>query len=164
MSDWLPADRALLDRFRVGAAAVDAALSGLSDEDLDRRDDPAEWSARMIAHHLADAEVHLYVRLRQLLAEAPPVRIEYWDEPTWAATPALAYESAPIAASLAVFHAARTASALLLTRVDAADLDREGVHSADGPYSVRTCLERAASHAEDHARQITAAVQGRGPL
>jgi hypothetical protein len=161
VSDWTPSDRALRDRFRVGAATVDAAFAALSEDDLDRRDSPAEWSARMIAHHLADAEVHLYTRLRQLLADEPPVHIEYWDEALWATTASLGYESRPLARSLAVFHAARNSSAALLAHLDAADLDRAGVHSTEGPYTLRTWLAMAASHVEDHASQIVA-VSGRG--
>ena len=159
MIDWAPADRALFDRFRVGAAAVDAAISHLGDEELDRRDGDG-WSARMIAHHLADAEVHIYERLRQLLADLPPVSTLYWDEERWATAPELRYTTAPIAPSLALFHAARTGSVAILEGLPATDLDRAGTHSTDGAFSVRHWLTMAAAHAEDHARQITGAATG----
>lgn len=155
MSDWAPADLALRERFRGGAGVVDAALAPLGDDDLDCRVGDG-WSPRMIAHHLADAEVHIYERLRQLLADPEPVPILYWDEARWAATPALRYESGPIAPSLDLFRAARAASVALLDELPATELDREGTHSTDGAFSVRHWLAMAAAHAEDHAAQITA--------
>ena len=65
---------ALLDRFRTGTADVEAALAGITPEELDRA--PAEadaWTARQVAHHLADSETMAYIRLRRLIAEDTPV-------------------------------------------------------------------------------------------
>src|SRR4029079_16733269 len=67
-----PSERTeLLERYRSGAAAVDDALAGISDAELDRRPPgEGEWTAREIAHHLADSEAMGYIRLRRLLADA----------------------------------------------------------------------------------------------
>jgi hypothetical protein len=139
----------LIERYRRGVAEVEAALAGATDAELDRRDG-REWSARMVAHHLADSETNSYLRLRKLLAEDSPAIIGY-DEAHYAEV--LHYDR-PIEASLAVFRAVRASSCELLDRLRPEDLERTGHHSESGPYSVRTWLEIYASHAEEHASQI----------
>ena len=92
---------ALIDRYRTGAAEVEAALAGITDEELDRT--PAEadgWTARQVAHHLADSEAMAYIRLRRLIAEDDPLIVGY-DEPEWARR--LHYDR-PIASSVAVLR------------------------------------------------------------
>ena len=65
---------ALIERFRTGTADVEAALAGITEEELDRAPVGADgWTARQVAHHLADSEAMAYIRLRRLLAEDEPV-------------------------------------------------------------------------------------------
>lgn len=145
----------LVSRYRAGVALVDAALEGADDTALDRRtDEPGAWSAREVVHHLADSETNSYVRLRRLLAEPAPVAIQGYDEARWAQ---LLHYDRPIEPSLAVFRAVRAASAQLLDTLVDADLDRAGVHTQSGAYTVRDWLEIYADHAADHAAQIRAA-------
>ena len=90
-------------------AAVELALAGITDDELDRA--PAgEWSPRMVVHHLADSETSSYLRLRKLLAETDPV-LQGYDEAEWARV--LHYDR-PIERSLAVFTAVREATGELL--------------------------------------------------
>ncbi len=146
-------DQELVDRYRGGVALVESALEGISDEQLDRRQGD-EWSARMVAHHLADSETNSYLRLRRLLVEPAPTVIQGYDEALWASNERLGYESLDIAPSLAVFRAVRAASSIVLDRISPEDLEREGVHSESGAYSLRTWLRIYAEHAEEHAQQI----------
>lgn len=140
---------------------VENALHLVSDDELDRRDLDG-WSARMVVHHLADSETNSYLRLRRLLAEPAPTVIQGYDEARWANCETLGYEVLPVEASLEVFRAVRAASALLLDRVHPDDLERAGVHSESGEYTLRDWLRIYAEHAEDHAAQITQARHG-GP-
>lgn len=149
----------LIARYCAGVGLVEAALASLSDTDLDRRVDDG-WTPRMVVHHLADSETNSYVRLRRLLAEPPGTTILGYDEDAWARTPALAYATAPIELPLAVLRAVRASSADLLTRLVDADLDRTGVHTESGHYTVRDWLRIYAEHAEQHAEQILAVRQG----
>ena len=146
----------LLARYATGAAAVEAAVAGASDAELDRRP-PAGWTARQIVHHVADSESMAYVRLRRLIADDEPVSIQGYDEPTWARR--LHYDR-PIDASLAVVHAVRTASLQLLRALTADEWERRGVHSESGGYSVDMWLDIYAEHSHDHADQIQRARRG----
>ena len=148
---------ALVARYRRGSAAVREALVGATDADLDAVPAGGGWSARQVVHHLADAETMAATRLRRLLAEDRPV-IQAYPEEVFAAR--LRYDR-PVATSLAVVEAVRAASAELLELLDDDDWQRAGTHTEDGPYSVATWLATYVAHAEDHARQITAARAGR---
>jgi hypothetical protein len=146
----------LLERFATGFAAVADALDGAGDEDLDRRGPSGEWSAREIAHHLADSESMAYVRLRRLIAEDEPV-IAGYDEPEWARR--LHYER-PIETSLEVLQAVRGASQQLLMSLTPDEWERRGTHSESGAYSVDDWLGIYSEHSHDHADQIRRARRG----
>ena len=63
----------LIARYRAGADAVDAALAGAGDAELDAVPQDEGWSPRMVVHHLANSESNSYLRLRKLLAEDRPI-------------------------------------------------------------------------------------------
>jgi len=147
----------LLERYRAGAAEVDEALAGITAEELDRRPpEPDGWTARQVAHHLADSEAMAYTRLRRLLGDDEPV-IAGYDEPVWAKR--LHYDR-PIEASVAVMRAVREASVQLLEAIDEQEWSRTGTHTESGPYSVEGWLRIYASHPHEHAEQIRAARGG----
>ncbi|HEX2766238.1 MAG TPA: DinB family protein [Candidatus Limnocylindria bacterium] len=145
---------ALLRRYREGAAAVDAALAGIADDELDRAAPDGGWTARQVAHHLADSEAMAYTRLRRLVADADPVVIQGYDEPRWAER--LHYDR-PIGEAVAVVHAVRAASAALLEALTPEEWQRSGTHSEGGAYGVMRWLEIYAEHPHEHAAQIRAA-------
>lgn len=146
----------LLDRYRSGYAAVEGALADITDEELDRPGPDGGWSARQVAHHLADSEATAFVRLRRLIAEDDPTIVGY-DEPEYARR--LHYER-PVGSSLAVLRAVRLASLELLESLTPAEWDRRGTHTESGPYSVDDWLGTYATHSHDHAAQIRTARSG----
>ena len=146
----------LIDQYAAGPAEVRAALAGVTAAELDERPAPDAWTAREIAHHLADSETNSYLRLRRLLAEDGVV-ITGYDEADWARK--LRYDR-PIEPSLAVLDAVRAASTQLLRTLADADFERAGTHSESGAYSVADWLTIYAAHAHDHADQIRRARKG----
>ena len=148
--------QALLDRFRTGFDDVVDALSGIPATELDRRPPSSDWTAREIAHHLADSEATAYVRLRRLIAEDGPA-IDGYDEAEFARR--LHYDR-PIDPSLAVLAAVRTASLQLLEALTPEEWERAGTHSDSGAYSVDDWLRIYANHSHDHADQIRRARRG----
>jgi DinB superfamily len=147
---------ALLDRFRTGYDDVVDALAGITPDELDRRPPGSDWTAREIAHHLADSEATAYVRLRRLVAEDNPTIIGY-DEEEFARR--LHYDR-PIEPSLAVLEAVRTASLQLLESLTDGEWQRAGTHSDSGPYTIDDWLRIYAGHSHDHADQIRRARRG----
>ena len=147
---------ALLDTFRTGFDDVVDALAGITADELDRRPPGSDWTAREIAHHLADSEATAYVRLRRLIAEDRPA-IDGYDEAEFARR--LHYDR-PIEPSLAVLAAVRTASLQLLEALTPEEWERAGTHWDSGAYSVDDWLRIYANHSHDHADQIRRARRG----
>lgn len=145
-----------LERFRTGFEDVRDSLNGITPEELDRRPPGSDWSAREVAHHLADSETTAYVRLRRLIAEDNPILIGY-DEEEFARR--LHYDRA-VEPSLEVLRAVREASLELLESLTRDEWQRTGTHSDSGPYSVEDWLRIYASHSHDHADQIRRARRG----
>ena len=137
----------LIEHYRTGAAEVDAALAGITDEELDRRPPEADgWTARQVSHHLADSEAMAYTRLRRLIADDDPV-ISGYDEPVWARR--LHYDR-PIEPSVAVLRAVRAASLQLLEAID----ERSGAEPGRTASPVRTAW-RAGSGSTPGTRTST---------
>jgi hypothetical protein len=147
----------LIHQYRDGYRAVSAALTNLTEAELDKRPADGAWTAREVIHHLADSETTSSIRLRKVLAEDAPV-IEAYDEGHFATV--LHYDR-PIEASLQVLRAVRQANAELLDVLEPHEWERAGVHSDSGHYSVETWLQIYATHAHDHADQIRRAREGR---
>jgi hypothetical protein len=148
---------ALIDRYRTGAAAAQDALAGITEEELDRQPaDPSAWTAREVAHHLADSESMAYIRLRRLIAEDFP-SIAGYDEPEWARR---LYYDRPIDSAVAVMAAVRASSLELLERLTPDEWTRRGVHGESGAYGVEEWLRVYADHPHDHASQIREARAG----
>ena len=145
---------ALISKYREGYRTVQEALAGATSRELDARPAPIKWTAREIVHHLADSEMTAAIRLRRLLAEDQPV-IHAYDQEAYARK--LHYGDRPIESSLQALRFARETTAELLDRLQAADWTRMGTHPEHGPYGIEQWLKIYASHAHNHAEQITRA-------
>ena len=140
----------LIDQYKDGYRVVAEALAGATDDELDARPAPAKWTAREIAHHLADSEMTSAIRLRHLIAVDNPQIVGY-DQDEFARR---LYYDRPIDASVEAFKAARRTTAEILERMSEAEWAREGTHSEHGRYTVPRWLEIYAAHAHNHAAQI----------
>lgn len=145
-----------MDRYRGGAAALRAALATATDEQLDQPAGDGEWTARQVAHHVAESEANAFVRLRRLVAEDAPLILGY-DEELYARRN---HYDRPIASALAVVDAVRASSLELLESLSEAEWERAGSHSESGRYSVDDWLRIYASHPHEHADQVRRALRG----
>ncbi len=64
-------------------AALRAAVTGLSDKQLDTPYRPGGWTVRQVVHHVPDSHVNAYVRLKLALTEDEPT-IKPYAEERWA--------------------------------------------------------------------------------
>jgi hypothetical protein len=138
-------------------AAVFADANAGDGELLDRRPAPDSWSVAEVLHHLADAELHHTVRLRQLLVEDRPVWAP-WDEEAYAAT--LLYDVRPAADALTLVLSLRHVNSRLLASLSAEQWRRTAVHPARGEVDVTGWVAIAAEHLKTHVLQARRAVVG----
>ncbi len=144
----------LIEQYRDGARALRAILDGATEAELDRPAPDGGWTARQVAHHVADSETHSFVRLRRLVAEDGPA-IEGYDEELYARRN---HYERPIASALAVVDAVRASSLELLESLTDQEWERAGSHSESGRYSVDDWLRIYARHPLDHAEQVRRAL------
>ena len=64
-------------------AAMRAAVSGLTDAQLDTPYRPGGWTVRQVVHHVPDSHMNAYTRFKLALTEDVPT-IKPYDEAKWA--------------------------------------------------------------------------------
>lgn len=111
----------------------------------------AGWTPHEVAAHLADIEVTLGWRIRQVLSEDEP-ELAPMDQDLWA--DALAYGQRELATSLASYAANRQANLELLRRAGDAGLARRYRHPEFGNRELRTLIEHISDHDIMHLKQI----------
>ncbi len=132
-------------------------VKGKAKKQLARRPAPDKWSIAEIMAHLADAEVAIAWRLRQILANnAAP--IQAYDQDSWAQT--FDYAHRDPRKSLASYRALREANLLLLQSVPQKLWDNYGVHEERGKESIGHIVRMVAGHDINHLRQIEEILKG----
>jgi hypothetical protein len=137
---------------RATPTALERRLRGLAPAVAMRRPSPGKWSIAEIVAHLADAELAMAWRLRNMFA-TPGVALTWWDQDQWAAR--LGYAARPVGESATLFRALRTANLRLLAGVPRAWWDTcAGVHQTRGRQTVAEFVTLEAAHDLNHLRQI----------
>ena len=128
-----------------------ALIKGKNSKQLMRRPAPDKWSVAEIAAHLADAELAISWRLRQILANNA-IPIQAYDQDTWART--FNYAKRDPRESLANYRTLREANVALLKSVPRKLWDNYGIHQERGNESVSHVVRMVAGHDLNHLQQI----------
>ena len=144
----------LLERFRRGAELVAVSTTGAAGAMLDFKPAENKWGVRTIVCHLADTELVLAMRLRQILAEDNPT-LPAIDQDLWAER--LDYSKRKLSQALDSFRRTRAENYELLKDLPEAAFARTGQHARRGAISLLDLLRIFAEHPEKHVQQIQAA-------
>ncbi len=109
------------------------------------------WSPAEIAVHLADIEVALGWRIRQVLSVDEP-ELQPFDENDWAA--ALRYGERDVEVALNAYAAQRAANVEILAGLSEEGWERRFRHPEFGPASLRTLVRHISDHDLAHLTQI----------
>jgi hypothetical protein len=112
---------------------------------------PGKWSIAQIMAHLADAELAIAWRLRQILS-SNAVALQAYDQDSWAST--FNYAERDPNESLATFRALRAANVTLLKSVPKTLWDNYGMHQERGKETIHHMVNMTAGHDLNHLRQI----------
>jgi uncharacterized damage-inducible protein DinB len=129
-----------------------AAVSGLSDAQLNTPYREGGWTVRQTVHHLADSHANSFIRFKLALTEDWPT-IKPYDEAAWAR---IADSETPIEGSLMFIDALHERWVALLESMTEQDFQKGFVHPVNG----RQNLERALAIYEWHGRHHTAHITG----
>ena len=142
-------ERHPLESMEASAKRVEAAARKLGDAGLSRSYGPGKWTGKQILAHLADAEIGIAFRIRQVLSEDNH-RIQPWDEGSWARR----YTNVDVESALGSYLASRRWNLSLLRGLSPADLEREAFHPERGPETLGTIVRVLAGHDLNHLGQL----------
>ena len=133
-------------------------LKGKTKKQLTRRPAPDKWSVAEVAAHLADSEVAIAWRLRQILS-TNGIAIQAYDQDSWAKT--FDYTHRDTKLSLEMFRVLRDSNIALLKTVPKELWENYGVHQERGNESIAHLVRLIAGHDLNHLRQIEELVKGK---
>jgi hypothetical protein len=133
-------------------------LKDKTGKQLMRRPAPDKWSVAEIVAHLADAELAISWRIRQILSKNA-VPIQAYDQDVWAKT--FDYAHRDPRQSLASFRALREANIALLKSVPRKLWNNYGVHEERGNESVSHLVRMVAGHDLNHLQQVQRILKGK---
>jgi hypothetical protein len=145
-------DRDTMDALAESAAQVEAAVRRLGPARLRMPWGPGKWTGAQVLAHLADAEIALAFRSRQILTQSSHTMQEY-DESAWLS---LYGGEVDVDAALQTFLTARRWNLRLWRRLDAQQLGRVAVHPSRGDEALAVTLRALAGHTLSHLRQLEA--------
>jgi hypothetical protein len=134
---------------------LEAAVDGLTDEQLDTPYRPSGWTVRQVVHHLPDSHLNAHVRLRLALTEDAPV-IRPYQEALWAELPDARLPPAP---SLTLLRGLHERWVALLEALTPEQLERPWIHPdvpSDGRLTLAQLVVRYGWHSRHHVALVTA--------
>jgi hypothetical protein len=147
-----PATRAEhISTLRLLPAMFQAAVSGLTTEQIDTPYREGGWTVRQLVHHVAESHANAYIRYKLALTEDWPT-IKPYDEQAWARLPD---SKLPIDSSLAIIAALHERWVALIESLSEADFQRGYVHPENGRQDLATVLALYAWHSRHHTAHIT---------
>ncbi len=146
-----------IERLRQLPGQLAEVLRELSDTDVDTPYRPGGWTIRQVVHHLADAHMNGYVRMKLILTEDAPT-LKAYDQNEWAKLPDVAVT--PVASSLELLYALHDRWCILLERVDEAGWKRTGIHGERGLLTLEDLLRIYTEHGEKHLGHLRGMREG----
>lgn len=134
-------------------AQLRAAVSGLTDAQLDTPYRPDGWTVRQLVHHVADSHLNAVTRIRLAVTEDRPT-IKPYLEGKWAELADA--RTMPLEPSLAILDGLHQRWIVLLGSLGDAEFAREVVHPERGrTMSVDLLTALYAWHGKHHTAHVT---------
>jgi hypothetical protein len=129
---------------------LEARVRPLTDEQLDQRIAPSEWSTRQIVHHLADSHMSANFRFRLPLEGDNPT-VPTYDQDAWAQMPDYRL---PLEPSFLILRGLHQRFVALLEALTDEQWRRPVTHYRWGTVDVEEIARRYADHCDNHIAQI----------
>jgi uncharacterized damage-inducible protein DinB len=140
-----------IESIRTTPAKLRAAVSGITDRQLDTPYREGGWTIRQVIHHIPESHANAFVRFKLALTEDTPT-IKPYDEDAWAKLPDVS--RAPIESSLALVEALHVRWVTLLEVMQDGDFRRPLMHPERGQITLDTLLQTYAWHGPHHIGHV----------
>lgn len=142
-----------IEAIRLLPGQIEAAVAGLSDDQLNTPYRPEGWTLRQVVHHVVDSHINSYCRFRWTLTENTPL-IKDYDETRWALLPD--GQHGALALSLPLLHALHIRWVYLLTHLQPEDWEKSFIHPATKKeIPLKRLVALYAWHGQHHTAHIT---------
>jgi hypothetical protein len=144
---------AFITRIEALPAKLEAAIKGMTEQQLDTPYRDGGWTVRQVIHHVPDSHMNSYIRIKWTLTEDTPI-IKAYDEKGWAVTPET---KLPPDISINFLKALHVKWTTLLRQLAPADLKREYIHpdNPDKKVPLSRLVHLYAWHGDHHLAHIT---------
>lgn len=133
-------------------AKYEAAVKGLSEDQLNTPYRPEGWTIRQVIHHVPDSHLNAYIRFHWTLTEDHPT-IKAYNEADWAKLPYL--KDVPIELSLNLLKSVHARWVILLKELSKDDFERTYLHPEyNRVFALNTVLALYAWHCDHHLAHI----------
>jgi len=130
---------------------LETAVKGLSDAQLDTPTGEGKWTGRQIAHHIADANINAYARMKLIVTEEKPI-LKPYDQDQWASLADC--KNGQISSTLLLIKGLHERWLMFLNSLPETNWTREGIHLENGKVSLDDVLRIYSRHGETHVQQI----------
>ncbi len=150
---------AIIAQYASGPAQLEAAIEGLTEEELNLAQSADTWTIRQIAHHVVDGDDIWKIAIKAALGNSSGTfSLQwYWDRPQDEWVESWDYGGRDIEPSLALFRANRRHILQLLSQIPDAWERHLAIKSPEGQevqLTVGYIVEMQAGHVLDHINDI----------
>jgi len=133
--------------------ALRTAVLGLSDKQLDTPAGEGKWNIRQITHHIADANINAYSRMKLIMTEKKPI-LKPYDQDQWAIL--TDSKNAPVESTLTLIKGLCERWVVFMRSLPETSWTREGIHLENGKMTLFDVLKLYSNHGNSHLQQIVA--------
>ena len=130
---------------------LEAAVHGLSDTQLDTPTGEGKWTSRQILHHIADANINAYTRMKLIVTEEKPILKPYSQNP-WASLEDS--QKGRCESTFMLLKGLHERWLIFLRSLPETSWTREGIHLENGKITLDDVLRLYSNHGETHVQQI----------
>ncbi len=143
-NDWIQKIQQLPEK-------MEAAIRGMNDVQLDTPTGDGKWTSRQIAHHIADANLNAYTRMKLIATEEKPI-LKPYNQDQWALQADC--KSARLETTLLLLKGLHERWVIFLHAMPESSWTREGIHLENGKVTLEDVLKIYSRHGENHLQQI----------
>ena len=130
---------------------LETAVKGLNDTQLDTPTGEGKWTSRQIAHHIADANINAYSRMKLIVTEEKPI-LKPYNQDQWASLADC--KNGRLESTLMLIKGLHERWVMFLNSLPETSWTREGIHLENGKVTLEDVLKIYSKHGETHMQQI----------
>ena len=143
---------AFIDQIEETPMRLQAAVKGLTKDQIDTPYRPGGWTVRQVVHHVPESHMNAYIRFKLAITEDNPTIKPYFED-RWAKLDDA--QTAPIDLSLNLLDSLHRRWVLFLRSLNGSDFQRSFQHPELGAMTVDKNLALYAWHGRHHVAHIT---------